>query len=127
MKCIPLVLSFKNFNDVKLYIMPFYDSPAFGGSEDVETINGIKIYRRTGSPCPVCGHPTGDCKGELQSPKTIFGYSANGELADSVTFFLEEDYVETREIAPGLTTRVLVHKKGTAIPLSRAKELGLLK
>lgn len=107
--------------------MPFYDSPAFGGSEDVEIINGVKFYRAKRSPCPVCGHPTGDCKGESESPKTIFGYSTNGELSDSVTFFLEEDYVETRQIAPGLSTRVIVHKKGTTIPLSRARELGLLK
>jgi hypothetical protein len=107
--------------------MPFYDSPAFGGSEGVEIINGVKFYRARREPCPVCGHPTGDCTGESESPKTIFGFGTNTSLDNSVMFFLEEDYIETRQIVPGVTTDVIVHHKGTAIPISRAKELGLLK
>lgn len=107
--------------------MPFYNSPGFGGNESIEVINGIRVYHAGRGPCPVCGHPTGDCKGELESPKTIFGFSANSTLDDTVLYYLDEDYVEIRQIAPGLSTKVVVHKKGTSIPASRARELGLLK
>jgi len=41
-------------------------------------------------------------------------------------FLVEEDYYESREIAPGLITRRLVHKKGSQIPFHVAKEIGLI-
>lgn len=104
----------------------FYESPAFGGSGDYTRSDGIRVVRADRQPCPVCGHPTGDCTGELSAPKTIFGFNTNSTLDDNVTFYMDEDYYETREIAPGLSTRRLVHKKGSSIPLSKAKELGLI-
>lgn len=107
--------------------MPFYDSPAFGanpfaGSE----MNGVKITRADRQPCPVCGHPTGDCTGESGPPKKIWGYNTNSSLDDGLTFYLEEDYLEEREVAPGIVTKILVYPKGKHIPLNEAKELGLI-
>lgn len=105
----------------------FYDSPGFGSerSEKAE-INGISYLRATREPCPVCGHPTGDCQGESGAPKTVWGYNTNSTLDKNLTFYIEEDYYEEREIAPGLVTRMLIHKKGKHIPLEEAKKLGFL-
>lgn len=107
----------------------FYDSPAFGGPIRAETteINGIRVSRADRGPCPVCGHPTGDCSGDGDAgPKTIWGYNTNSSLDDKLTFYLEEDYVEERTIAPGITTRVVLYKAGQHIPLKKAKELGFI-
>jgi hypothetical protein len=106
----------------------FYDSPAFGdGSKgEVEIIAGVKIHRASRQPCPVCGHPTGDCGGESGPPKTIFGYNTNSSLDDNLTFYVEEDYVEEHEIAPGVTTKTIIYRAGQHIPLNTAKELGLI-
>lgn len=105
----------------------FYDSPAFGGYGGSSEVGGIRILRADRMPCPVCGHPTGDCAGESGPPKTIFGYNSNSSLDENVTYIFEEDYLEEREIAPGVITKILVYPKGKQIPLSLAKELGLLK
>lgn len=106
----------------------FYDSPAFGESPSFnDDIMGVKFLKADRQPCPVCGHPTGDCTGETEPPATIWGYNTNSTLDDRLTFYMEFDYFEEREIAPGIVTRMLIHKKGKHIPLSRAKELGFIK
>lgn len=106
----------------------FYDSPAFGGNArgETEIIAGVKFLRADRQPCLVCGHPTGDCKGESGPPHTIFGYNTNSTLDDNLTFYVEEDYVEEHEIAPGITTKTIVYRAGQHIPLQIAKELGLI-
>lgn len=106
----------------------FYESPGFGGpSQFSNEIAGAKFVRADRSPCPVCGHPTGDCTGESGTPKQIWGYNTNSTLDDSLTFYMDFDYYEEREIAPGITTKILIHKKGKNIPLSEAKALGFIK
>lgn len=106
----------------------FYNSPAFGGNPqgEPEIINGIQFHRASRQPCPVCGHPTGDCGGESGPPKTIWGYNTNSSLDDNLTFYVEEDYVEEREVAPGVVTKIILYPAGKHIPLKLAKELKLI-
>lgn len=40
---------------------------------------------------------------------------------------VEQDITEERQITPYTKTRVLVHRKGDYVPLSKARELGLIK
>jgi hypothetical protein len=109
---------------------PFYSSPGFGEISIFEDgISGVKITRADRSPCPVCGHPTGDCTGDSPalSADSVWGYNTNSSLDDSVTFYMEEDYFEEREIAPGIITKILIHRKGKQIPLVEARKLGFVK
>jgi hypothetical protein len=107
--------------------MPFYDSPGFGGpSVFSDEIKDVKFLKADRMPCPVCGHPTGDCSGDSEPPKTIWGFNTGSSLDKNQTFYLEEDITEIREIAPGVNTRILIHAKGKQIPLEEAKKLGLI-
>ena len=106
---------------------PFYSSPSFGGPDETEEVNGITYLRATRSACPVCGHPTGDCTGENDEIKHLWGYNTNSTLDNGQTFTVTEDYWLPYEIAPGINTRILKYKKGKIIPLSTAKEIGLIK
>jgi hypothetical protein len=108
--------------------MPFYDSPGFGEpSVFSDEVDGAKFLRADRSPCPVCGHPTGDCSGDSGPPRAVWGFNTGSLTLDKhQTFYLEEDVTETREIAPGVKTRVLVYPKGKHIPLEEAKRLGLI-
>jgi hypothetical protein len=47
-------------------------------------------------------------------------------LDDTQTFVVPEDIYDQREIAPGVTMRLLLYKQGKVIPLIKAKELGLI-
>jgi len=76
-------------------------------------------------PCPVCGHPTGDCVGESPPPVKIWGHGDIPSMEDQQTFLVEEDVFEMRQITPFTKTRVLLAAKGKEIPLSKARELGL--
>lgn len=105
----------------------FYDGPGFSKPDTYYLLNkSVKVSSATRQPCPVCGHPTGDCAGESGPPEKIFGYDTNSTLDQHLTFLVEEDYYESREIAPGLITKRLIHKKGSQIPFYRAKEIGLI-
>jgi hypothetical protein len=105
----------------------FYESPSFGGSEDYEILDGVKVSRADRAPCPVCGHSTGDCAPPDEvGPGIIFGYNTNSTLDDTQTFVVPEDIYDQREIAPGVTMRLLLYKQGKVIPLIKAKELGLI-
>ena len=105
----------------------FYNSPGFTNSHPYELRDGITVYPADRAPCPVCGHTTGDCSpvGET-GPNVIFGYNTNSSFDLDQTFVVQEDIHDEREIAPGVVMRILVHKKGKAIPLVTAKELGLI-
>lgn len=109
---------------------PFYSSPGFGEISIFEDgMSGVRISRADRMPCPVCGHPTGDCAGDGPplNPETVWGYNTNSSLDDSVTFYMQEDYFEERELAPGITAKILIHKKGKSIPLAEARKLGFVK
>lgn len=77
-------------------------------------------------PCPVCGHPTGDCAGSSEKPDHIWGLGAVPSMEKNQTFLVEEDIYEERQITPYTKSRVLLAPKGKHIPLTRARELGLI-
>lgn len=86
----------------------------------------ITVLRADRQPCPVCGHPTGDCKGEIPPPEKIVGLGGIIEsLKESQTFLVEEDIYAERQITPFTKARVLIHKKGSLITLEEAKNLGI--
>jgi len=88
--------------------------------------DGISILRATREPCPVCGHPTGDCDGEDGPPKKIVGLTGVIEtLKELQTFLVEEDIYEDRQITPFTKARVIIHHKGSYVTLEKAKNLGI--
>lgn len=89
--------------------------------------DGISILRADRQPCPVCGHPTGDCTGEEQAPKKIVGLGGVMEsLKDRRTVLIEEDIFEEKRITPFTTAKVITHHKGSYVTVEEAKKLGLL-
>jgi hypothetical protein len=106
-------------------------------------------------PCPVCGHPTGDCAGETPAPTRIVGLGMLGgdnivdnssasdvsknsreprferigvmeQLRQVSTFLIEEDIFQEKQITPFTKARVLAYRKGEYVSLDTAKKLGLL-
>lgn len=77
-------------------------------------------------PCPVCGHPTGDCAGTSGPPQHIWGLGSIPSMEKDQTVLVDEDIYEERQITPFTKARVLVAAKGKHIPLDKARELGLL-
>ncbi len=103
---------------------PFRNSSENNMSRNVRRMGDIDIYEADTKPCPVCGHPTGDCVGnentilDLDLPKRIIGKDP--------MVLLEKDITEDRAITPYTRARVLIHRKGDYISLTKARELGLL-
>lgn len=77
-------------------------------------------------PCPVCGHPTGDCVGDIPPPTRLIGLGTIPSMADKQTVYVEEDIYQERQITPFTKAKVLVAQKGKHIPLAKARELGLI-
>lgn len=78
-----------------------------------------------GGPCPVCGHPTGDCAGELPPPTHLVGARIFPSPEHEEVFLVEDDVYQERVMNSHTTLRVKVARKGQALPMSRARELGL--
>lgn len=78
-------------------------------------------------PCPVCGHPTGDCRpDDLEVPRHVLGPDAFPSMGHEEQYIVEEDVWQDRWISPFTQTRIRVAVKGTAIPMSVARELGIV-
>lgn len=88
--------------------------------------DGVFISRATRDTCPVCGHPSGDCTGEMEPPKKIVGIGVMESLKEKPTILVEHDIYEERQITPFFTTKVVIHRKGSYITTEQAKKLGLL-
>lgn len=89
--------------------------------------DGISIVRADRMPCPVCGHPTGDCKGELPSPEKIVGLNGVIEkLNEEKTILVENNIYEERQITPFTKAKVITHHKGSYVTLDEARKLGIL-
>jgi hypothetical protein len=88
----------------------------------------IDLLRAGPMPCPVCGHPSGNCTEEdgPHPPDHISGWNSIDSLNESQTFLVEEDITEERQIAGGITVTVIKYMKGRHIPLEEAKNLGLI-
>jgi len=102
--------------------------PRSGGSPvDKEYIFGdIELTRANREPCPVCGHPTGDCSVDLATPHHIFGADSVVEtIKSSQMILVEETIYGERQISPFTTAKVILATKGTYVTLEKAKELGI--
>ena len=115
----------------------------------------FNVLRADRMPCPVCGHPTGDCAGETPAPTRIVGLGMLGgdnivdnsgasdvpenskeprferigvmeQLRQVSTFLIEEDIFQEKQITPFTKARVLAYRKGEYVSLDTAKKLGLL-
>ena len=103
-----------------------------GGFQSRSSLAGIGfadgyIVHANREPCPICGHPTGDCPGESESPDSLVGWSDSPDGMRQVQMiYVEEDIWEERQITPGRTTKILKHRAGSSIPFDEAKKLGLV-
>ena len=99
----------------------------FGARPQQEVIFGdITITHADRSPCIVCGHPTGDCNGDSTAPNHIAGVGAFKSIDEKLTFLVEEDIWEEKQINPHHRQKVLVARKGRYVSHQKATELGLL-
>lgn len=97
-----------------------------GGREERILGGDARILRATREPCPVCGEKSGDCTGESGPPIRVFGPDLFPSLGHEETYVVPEHVWREVQVSKFTTTRVLVAAKGTAMPISKAKELGLL-
>jgi len=89
--------------------------------------DNIKVAPADRSPCPVCGHPTGDCVGDGGSkPDHIVGFGPDGPNPDAQQFVVEEDVWVEKQLTPTVKTKVLVVPAGKVISVTQAKNLGLI-
>jgi hypothetical protein len=99
----------------------------FGARPQKEVIFGdITITHADRSPCIICGHPTGDCAGSADKPDHISGIGAFKSVDEKLTFLVEEDIWEERQINPFHQQKILIARKGRYISHAKAEELGLL-
>lgn len=98
-----------------------------GYGERKEYIYGdLQILRASQEPCIVCGHPTGDCTTEHAAPHHIWGVTEVPSLEDTTMILVEEDVVEYRQITPFTKSKVILARAGQKIPVTRARELGIV-
>lgn len=75
--------------------------------------------------CPVCKHPTGDCKGdsEYHGRVTFVPQSLNNPLA---TFRVQKRIYQEEQVG-SKTVRTLLYPVGASITIEEAKRLGLVR
>lgn len=86
----------------------------------------VRFLKATREPCPVCGHPTGDCGTDVAKPDHVIGFDSIPSLRHTQTFLVEEDVIVEKQITPFTVSKVILARRGQQIPLDRARELGLL-
>lgn len=105
----------------------YHQQMTFGTSgSQWDYVSGIHVLRADRQQCPVCGHPTGDCKGDGLPPKRIWGLGDVPSMVAEQTVLVGEDIYEDRQITQFTTTKVLVARAGQQIPLVKARELGII-
>jgi hypothetical protein len=98
----------------------------YEGNSAEYLLNGeVRILRANHDPCIICGEPGGNCAGEQEPPKFLLGATTFPSLGYADTHVVVEDVWQEVQISDKTTTKVLVARKGTVIPLSKAEELGL--
>jgi hypothetical protein len=88
--------------------------------------DGISIVRADRQPCPVCGHPTGDCATKTSEPHHVIGTGIFKTIDQKLTFTVEENVYEERQINPFYKAKVILARKGQKISVDKARELGLI-
>jgi hypothetical protein len=81
-------------------------------------IRGVEFSTVESGPCPVCGHPTGDCTPEEHSITFLDD--------DENMFTVLEDVIERKWITANHLAKVLVAPAGQRISRSEAEKLGLI-
>lgn len=105
------------------YSHPFMNAAGSFSIRNLTKIGDIEMLAADRKPCPICGHPTGDCVGsEAEKPTSSLPSQLNG-LEPMI--LVEQDITEERMITPYTKSRVLIHRKGSYVPLSEARKLGL--
>jgi hypothetical protein len=74
----------------------------------------------------VCGHPTGDCATKNSEPHHVIGMGIFKTIDQKLTFTVEENVYEERQINPFYKAKVILARKGQKISVDKARELGLL-
>ena len=98
-----------------------------GAGERKEFLYGnIEILRHSQEPCIVCGHETGDCATEESAPHHIWGVTEVPSMEDTTMILVEQDVIEYRQITPFTKSKVMLARAGQKIPVSRARELGIV-
>lgn len=78
------------------------------------------------NPCPVCGHPTGNCTPETDSnPDVAFAETKKENVDSTLMVLVHEDVYVDKPVSPYANARVLAAKKGQYISLDKARELGI--
>lgn len=88
--------------------------------------DGVRIVRADRQPCPICNHPTGDCSVDNSAPHHVVGLGIFASIDQKLSFTVEEDIFEERQINPHYKSTVLVARAGQKITIAKARELGLL-
>lgn len=104
-----------------------FSSASFGGSTDWFGPD-VTFLAASREPCPVCGHPTGDCTGEAAAdapPVRVQFAPLEQPKHDDPEVLVEEDIWTDVQITSLTKTRVLVARAGTYLPLAKARELGI--
>lgn len=102
---------------------PFINNSGASPFRAIKRLGDIEVAVADRKPCPVCGHPTGDCTSDdTELPMNKLPNQING-LEPMI--LVEEDVTEERMITPYTKARVLIHRKGSYVPLSEARKLGL--
>lgn len=97
----------------------------YGSVHNPEYIFGdIEIVKATHSPCPVCGHPTGDCAGGATPPLQVLGETSVS--ADQDKILVEQDVTRRVHVTPRIETTIVVARAGSWITRKKAKELGII-
>ena len=84
----------------------------------------IDIVKATHEPCPVCGHPTGDCAGETAPPLHVLGETSASADQDKIR--VEKDVVKEVQVTPLISTTIVVARAGSWITRKKGKELGII-
>ncbi|MFY8201451.1 MAG: hypothetical protein ACOVLE_12315 [Pirellula staleyi] len=96
-----------------------------GGIEERILGGDARLIKAGRQPCLICGHPTGDCTGDSGPPIRVLGPDIFPSLQQEEVFIIQEDIYEERAISNLTKTQILVAAKGTAVPISKARDLGL--
>jgi hypothetical protein len=87
----------------------------------------VRLLRADRRPCPVCGHPTGDCAEGLTPPARIVGSEFyDRKTAKEPGVLVPEDIFDEVNITPRTKTKVLVARAGTFISREKAEQYGLI-
>lgn len=107
--------------------MPFYSDPENLDYRTDYIFRDIQYVKADRKPCPICGHPTGDCINEDNPPETSERVAmANAAPSNKNMMRVPEDVIQEVRLTPTTVTKKIVARAGTYISIEKAKEIGIL-